>query len=96
MADAFRASSRIDDVKRVSHRNGRIGAHRLAHVAVDAFVGDLKRHECESLAGARRRRQLGLQPALHARENELRGVAAQLRDFSNDRARHELILLAGR
>jgi hypothetical protein len=44
VTDTFRAQLGIDDVDLLAGRNRLIGALRLAHVAVDAFVGDEKGH----------------------------------------------------
>ena len=40
MTDAFRARGRINDVDLFAHRDGIIGTLWLAHVAIDALVGD--------------------------------------------------------
>jgi hypothetical protein len=40
VTDTFCASGRINDVDLFAHRDGIIGTLWLAHVAIDAFVGD--------------------------------------------------------
>src|SRR5690606_3632913 len=45
MPDAFSAARRIDFVDLGTHVDGVVRAHRFAHIAVDAFVGDHQRHD---------------------------------------------------
>ena len=45
VADALGALARVDDVDHHAHRDRRVRALGLAHVAVDALVGDHQRHD---------------------------------------------------
>jgi len=47
-ADALGALRGIDEVGHFSGRNGRVGALGLASAAIDAFFGDLIRHQTSS------------------------------------------------
>ena len=42
---AFGALGRVDLVDLDAHRNGRVRALGLAHIAIDAFVGDEQCHD---------------------------------------------------
>jgi hypothetical protein len=42
VTDTFGAQSRVDHVDLVPLADGAVRALRLAHVAVDAFIGDVK------------------------------------------------------
>jgi hypothetical protein len=44
MADTLGAQVGVDDVDLITLRDGPVGAFRLANIAVDALVADLKRH----------------------------------------------------
>lgn len=44
MAYAFGALMRVDDIVQLAHRNGIVGAFRLAHIAIDALTGDGQGH----------------------------------------------------
>ncbi len=52
MTDTFGAAIGINLVDIITHRNRLIGAFRLAHVAVDAFLGNQQCHFSYLLIGA--------------------------------------------
>src|SRR6478735_5978858 len=54
VTDALRAARGIDDIDRLALRNRLIGADRFADIAVDAQLGDTKRHQDSADAGYRR------------------------------------------
>src|SRR6476646_87280 len=51
MTDALRAARRVDDIDRLALRNRLVGADRFADIAVDANLGDTKRHQDSADAG---------------------------------------------
>jgi hypothetical protein len=63
---ALRAELGIDHIDLIALANGAVGALGLAHIAVDAFVSDVKRHGKTPGAGEKRKEE-GLESGRDAR-----------------------------
>lgn len=92
VTDAFGALRWVDFVYVLAHVNGLVRALGLAHIAIDAFVGDVQCHSCCArlrglallllfelrcgLGSLAMGRSFGVQPALDRREHKLADIAA--------------------